>query len=212
MKRIQSRSLGLVTAVLALTLTTAACGTTEESGSAGSDKEETSASAETTEAAASSGPFGAACDQVPTEGPGSVEGMSEAPVATAAGNNPLLTTLADAVGAAGLVETLNSAPEITVFAPANPAFEQIPSADLEALLADKPKLTGVLTHHVVEGRLAPEDVAGTHTTLNGDEITVEGSGEEFTVGTEDANIVCGNVSTANATVYVIDGVLMPQSM
>ena len=133
--------------------------------------------------------------------------MSTAPVATAASANPVLKTLVTAVGEADLVDTLNSAPEITVFAPANPAFDAIPKKDLNALLADKPALTKVLTHHVVEGKIAPEDVAGTHKTLAGDEITVEGSGEEFTVG--DASVICGNVQTANATVYVIDGVLMP---
>ena len=157
-------------------------------------------------------PFGAACDQVPADGAGSFQGMSSAPVATAASNNPVLSTLVKAVTAAELVDTLNSAPEITVFAPANPAFEAIPAKDLNALLADKAKLTEVLTHHVVEGKLGPDEVAGTHETLNGDTITVEGSGEEFTVGTEGANVVCGNVSTANATVYIVDGVLMPQQM
>ena len=108
--------------------------------------------------------------------------MSTAPVATAASANPVLKTLVTAVGAADLVDTLNSAPELTVFAPANDAFGAIPKKDLNALLADKPALTKVLTHHVVEGKIAPEDLAGTHKTLAGDEITVEGSGEEFTVG------------------------------
>jgi uncharacterized surface protein with fasciclin (FAS1) repeats len=74
----------------------------------------------------------------------------------------------------------------------------------------------VLTHHVIDGRLAPEDLAGTHTTLNGDEVTIEGSGEDFTVAAEgtvlgqmDAGVVCGDVQTANATVYIIDQVLAP---
>ena len=67
----------------------------------------------------------------------------------------------------------------------------------------------MLTHHVIAGKIAPEDLAGTHKTLAGDEVTVKGSGEKFTVGDADANVICGNVQTANATVYVIDGVLMP---
>ena len=108
--------------------------------------------------------------------------MSTAPVATAASANPLLKTLVAAVTAADLVDTLNSAPALTVFAPTNEAFGAIPKKDLNALLADKPALTKVLTHHVVEGEIAPEDLAGTHKTLAGDEIKVEGSGEEFTVG------------------------------
>jgi len=69
-------------------------------------------------------------------------------------------------------------------------------------------LTGILTYHVVSGRLAPEDLAGEHTTLQGEALTVTGSGEDFTVNDE-AAVVCGNVQTANATVYIIDTVLMP---
>jgi putative DNA primase/helicase len=87
---------------------------------------------------------------------------------------------------------------------------------LQALLADQPQLTAVLTHHVIEGRLSPDQLAGEHTTLNGDTVTIEGSGEDFTisadqtvVGEADAAVVCGNVQTANATVYIIDGVLAP---
>ena len=121
-----------------------------------------------------SGEFGAGCAAVPKTGDGSFEGMSTAPVATAASANPVLKTLVTAVTAADLVDTLNSAPELTVFAPANDAFGAIPKKDLNALLADKPALTKVLTHHVVEGKIAPEDLAGTHKTLAGDEVDGEG--------------------------------------
>ena len=152
-------------------------------------------------------PFGEACASLPASGPGSVDTMTEQPVATAASGNPLLKTLVAAVTKAKLVDTLNSAPELTVFAPTDDAFAEIPKKDLDALLADNEQLTTVLTHHVVEGRLSPDDVAGTHQTLAGDEITVEGSGEDFTA--EGAKVLRGNVQTANATVYVIDSVMMP---
>lgn len=151
--------------------------------------------------------FGPGCEAVPMDGKGSFDGMVKDPVATAASNNPLLSTLVTAVGEADLVDTLNSADGLTVFAPTNDAFGKIPEADLNALLADKEALTGVLTHHVVAGQLSPEDVAGTHETLAGDQLTVEGSGEDFTIG--EASIICGNVPTANATVYIVDSVLMP---
>ena len=133
--------------------------------------------------------------------------MADDPVATAASNNPLLKTLVAAVTEAKLVDTLNSAEGITVFAPTEEAFAKIPKNDLTALLADRKALTTVLTHHVVAGQLSPEDVAGEHETLAGDMITVEGSGEDFTV--EGATVVCGNVQTANATVYLLDSVMMP---
>ena len=195
---------GLAALALTMSMGMAACGSDDSSSSSSAPKEKK------TEATSSmSGEFGDGCASVPKTGDGSFEGMSTAPVATAASANPILKTLVTAVTEADLVDTLNSAPELTVFAPANDAFGAIPKKDLNALLADKPALTKVLTHHVIEGKIAPEDLAGTHKTLAGDEVEVKGSGEEFTVGDADANVICGNVQTANATVYVIDGVLMP---
>jgi uncharacterized surface protein with fasciclin (FAS1) repeats len=160
-------------------------------------------------------PFGAGCSAVPTEGEGSFTGMADDPVATAASNNPALSTLVQAVTAANLVDTLNTTEDITVLAPANPAFEAIPPDTLNAVLADTAQLTAILTHHVIPGRLTPEELAGTHTTLNNDEVTIEGSGETFTVAMEgtvtqmEASVICGNVQTANATVYILDQVLAP---
>ncbi|RBY87980.1 fasciclin domain-containing protein [Blastococcus sp. TF02A-30] len=175
-----------------------------------------SESSETSAMPMSDEPFGAGCSAVPADGEGSFTGMTDDPVGTAASNNPALSTLVSAVSAAGLVDSLNTAEDITVLAPANPAFEAVPADALNGLLADQAQLTAVLTHHVIEGRLAPDELAGTHTTLNGDEVTVEGSGEDFSVaaegtvlGTSEASVICGNVQTANATVYIIDQVLTP---
>ncbi|TQJ08543.1 putative surface protein with fasciclin (FAS1) repeats [Lapillicoccus jejuensis] len=154
-------------------------------------------------------PFGSACSAVPASGSGSFSGMAADPVATAASNNPVLSTLVTAVKTAGLVDTLNSQQAITVFAPANDAFAKIPAATLKSVLADKATLTKILTYHVVAGKISPDQLAGTHKTLEGQDLTVKGSGEAFTVGSSNANVICGNVQTANATVYIIDGVLMP---
>jgi uncharacterized surface protein with fasciclin (FAS1) repeats len=154
-------------------------------------------------------PFGVACSAVPKDGKGSFSGMATDPVATAASNNPVLSTLVTAVKAAGLVDTLNSAPAVTVFAPTNEAFAKIPADTLNKVLADKETLTKILTNHVVAGKIAPDQLAGDHKTLAGTTLTVKGSGEMFTVGKENANVVCGNVTTANATVYIVDSVLMP---
>ncbi|ROR89697.1 fasciclin domain-containing protein [Nocardioides aurantiacus] len=207
------RRTGLAAMALTVSFGMAACGSSDEgSGSSSSSSSSSSTPSESSspsESAAATGEFGSACSAVPADGPGSFEGMSEAPVANAASANPVLSTLVTAVTEADLVDTLNSAQDITVFAPANDAFAAVPKKDLNALLADKPTLTKVLQYHVVPGKLAPEDLAGTHKTLEGGEVTVEGSGEEFTVGESDANVICGNVQTANATVYIIDGVLMP---
>jgi uncharacterized surface protein with fasciclin (FAS1) repeats len=98
---------------------------------------------------ASAGPTGVACAAVPTEGEGSVGGMADDPVGTAASNNPLLTTLVSAVGAAGLVDTLNTGGPFTVFAPINTAFAKIPTDTLNGVLADTDALTSILTYHVI---------------------------------------------------------------
>jgi uncharacterized surface protein with fasciclin (FAS1) repeats len=153
--------------------------------------------------------FGPGCSAVPTSGAGSFNGMATAPVASAASANPLLKTLVAAVTKAGLVDTLNSAQGITVFAPTDDAFGKIPKKTLDGVLADQATLKKVLTYHVVAGQLSPDQLAGTHKTLEGGKLTVTGSGEDFTVGNGGAKVICGNIPTANATVYVIDSVLMP---
>ncbi|WP_435297194.1 fasciclin domain-containing protein [Streptomyces sp. YPW6] len=156
-------------------------------------------------------PYGPACASVPEEGAGSLEGMAKDPVATAASNNPELSTLVEAVKQADLVDTLNNAEDITVFAPTNAAFEKIPQADLEALLNDKDQLTKVLTYHVVGEKITTQQMEdGTFKTLEGSDLTTKGSGTEFTVN-DSSKIVCGNVPTANATVNLVDTVLMPPS-
>jgi uncharacterized surface protein with fasciclin (FAS1) repeats len=188
----------------ALSLSLMACGS--------DSNDEPKAAAETTASDtmnAGADTFGPGCKLIPADGAGSFNGMATAPVATAASANPLLKTLVAAVGAADLGDTLNSADGITVFAPTDDAFAKIPKKDLDGVLADKALLTKILTHHVVAGQLSPDQVAGTHETLAGDKITVKGSDEEFTVGKENAAVLCGNIPTANATVYVIDTVLMP---
>ncbi|MEU1735630.1 fasciclin domain-containing protein [Streptosporangium sp. NPDC020145] len=153
-------------------------------------------------------PFGMACSAVPASGEGSFTGMADDPVATAASNNPALSTLVAAVKKAGLVDTLNSADGITVFAPTNDAFAKIDKKTLTKVLADKKTLTAILTYHVVPGRKTPTDLRhGSFTTLQGGTVTTTGSGRDYMVG--DARVVCGNVPTRNATVYIVDTVLMP---
>lgn len=204
----------LVTAA-ALALSLGAC----SSSGSGSSAASTAPSAVPSPAAApatasgapmSDRPFGTACAAVPQDGSGSFAGMAKDPVATAASNNPLLTTLVTAVKQAGLVDTLNSAQNITVFAPTNDAFNKIPKATLDAVLADKDKLTKILTYHVVPQRLDPAALTGAHKTLETSNLTVTGATPDFTVNNS-AKVLCGNVQTANATVYIVDTVLMPAS-
>ncbi|GHB59801.1 hypothetical protein GCM10010331_54340 [Streptomyces xanthochromogenes] len=155
------------------------------------------------------GPFGTACAGVPKDGAGSFAGMAKDPVATAASHNPALSTLVTAVQKAGLVDTLNNAKNITVFAPTNDAFNKIPKAQLDKVLNDKAQLTKILTYHVVGQKVTPGQLAnGSFKTLEGSTLKTAGSGTSYKVNAS-ASIVCGNVPTANATVYIIDSVLMP---
>ncbi|MER5731053.1 fasciclin domain-containing protein [Streptomyces sp. NPDC002138] len=155
-------------------------------------------------------PFGPACAGVPATGAGSFDGMAKDPVATAASHNPALSTLVAAVKQAGLVDTLNNAKDLTVFAPTNEAFAKIPKADLDKVLADKAQLTKILTYHVVGQKLTPKQLEnGSFDTLEKGKITTTGSGTSYQVN-DTSQVVCGNVPTANATVYIVDTVLMPK--
>ena len=221
-----SRRMATVAAAAATTgLVLAGCSTddgsmeTEDTGSAMTSSSEmsTSSSAQSSEAMADPaamlvGPGCADYAEANPDGPGSVEGMAQEPVATAASGNPMLTTLVKAVSGqvnpdVDLVDTLNNG-EYTVFAPTDDAFAQVDQATMDKLGTDADLLTTVLTHHVIEGQINPDEISGTHTTLAGDEVEVSGSGDDLMVG--EAGVVCGGVQTANATVYLVDEVLMPK--
>ncbi|AVZ41332.1 MULTISPECIES: fasciclin domain-containing protein [unclassified Dietzia] len=190
--------------------TTEAEGTTTAPMTSEMTTEETTAMAEP--AGMLVGPGCADYAEANPDGPGSVDGMAMEPVATAASNNPLLTTLTAAVSGGvnpevDLVDTLNNG-EYTVFAPVDDAFAQVDDATMEALQTDPELLTTILTYHVVEGQISPEDIEGMQTTLAGEDVDVTGSGDEIMVN--EANVICGGVQTANATVYLIDQVLVPE--
>jgi len=152
------------------------------------------------------------CAAAVPDGAGSVQGMSQDPVAVAASNNPLLTTLVAAVSGqlnpdVDLVDTLNG-DEFTVFAPVDDAFAKIDADTIEVLKTDSDLLSSILTYHVIPGQIEPADIDGTFTTVNGADLTVTGTGNDIMINGE-SNVICGGVQTANATVYLIDTVLMP---
>lgn len=144
-------------------------------------------------------------------GPASVMGMAQDPVAVAASNNPMLTTLTSALSGklnpnVNLVDTLNGG-EFTVFAPTDDAFAKIPAPTIDGLKTDSASLSSILTYHVVPGRLSPDQVDGPHKTVEGADLTVTGPTNDLEVN--GASVICGGVQTANATVYMVDTVLMP---
>ncbi|MFI5695524.1 fasciclin domain-containing protein [Kribbella sp. NPDC051586] len=208
---------GLAVTALALALTASACGGSDDNNSSGTAAGTSSTPSATTtpsmsEAASGMvGPGCAAYAKANPSGAGSIDGMAAAPVATAASGNPLLTTLVAAVSGklnpkVDLVSTLNGG-EFTVFAPVDTAFAKIPAATVNTLKTNDALLTKILTYHVVAGQLDPSAVVGSHATVEKQDVMVTGSGDSLKVN--GANVICGGVRTANATVYLIDSVLMP---
>ncbi|TXL57731.1 fasciclin domain-containing protein [Aeromicrobium terrae] len=214
MRTTRSKTLA-VAAVALLSLFTAACGSDSDGGDAkASDTSTTDTAADA--GADLVGPGCADYAKAVPSGAGSVDGMAQDPVATAASNNPLLKTLVAAVSGqlnpkVDLVDTLNGG-EFTVFAPVDDAFAKLPADTVKTLgtEAGAKTLESVLTYHVIPGQIAPADIDGTHKTVNGAELKVTGSGDDIRVG-DQAGVICGGVKTANATVYLIDTVLMPPS-
>ena len=205
--------LGVAAIAGTLALGAAACSSSGSSAASAASPKATAKAPAAQPAASTSGtamaPFGTGCASVPASGKGSFTGMSTAPVATAASSNPLLSTLVTAVTKAGLVDTLNSAPGITVFAPDNAAFAKIPTATLNSVLGNKAELTKILSYHVVSGHITPAELASGKPikTLEGSTVMPSKMGSSYEVNS--VPVVCGDVQTANATVYIIGSVLMP---
>ena len=200
----------------------AACGssdnttTTPDKSASASPSESASASADP--AADLVGPGCGAYAKAVPDGAGSVGGMAQDKVATAASNNPLLKTLVVAVSGqvnpkVNLVDALNGG-EFTVFAPVDTAFAALQKKmgpDFKTLATAKgaKTLQTVLTYHVIQGQLAPDAIAGKHATLAGPKVDVTGSGDTLKVN--GVPVICGGVHTANATVYLIGTVLDPST-
>lgn len=195
----------------------AACGSNSDSNTDASSTPSSSSSAMAANPAADLvGPGCGAYAKAVPNGAGSVAGMAQDKVAVAASNNPLLTTLVAAVSGklnpkVNLVPALNNG-EFTVFAPVDDAFAKLPKSTVATLKtpAGADTLTKVLTYHVISGQIAPDQLDGSHKTLEGSSVSVKGTGDNITVDGH-AHVICGGVHTANATVYLIDDVLMPKS-
>ncbi|MBF6354986.1 fasciclin domain-containing protein [Nocardia higoensis] len=218
--RTRKSRVALIAALSAVAIASAACGDDDDTTT---DATTTTTGAMTTTMmmtttaegqAAAAAPVGPGCaayaEQVPS-GPGSLESMATQPVTAAAADSPLLNTLTAAVSGqlnpqVNLAATLDGG-EFTIFAPVDSAFEALDPATLESLKTDSAALTAILTYHAVPGRVGPDDIAGTHTTVEGSDVTVTRDGDEIEVN--DVSVVCGGIQTANATVYLIDQVLTP---
>ena len=214
--------------VAGLAMFTAACGSDSETDTASGNETTTEAPSDSANDTESSemepamanlaGPGCADYAEAVPSGDGSIDGMAQDPVATAASNNPLLKTLTATVTGAynpkvDLVDTLNGG-EFTVFAPVDSAFEALDGKTLKALAkpANADMLSSILTYHVVPGQMTPDELSGSYKTAQGDKVSVSGSPDALTINGNEASVVCGGVQTGNATVYLIDSVLLPPSM
>jgi len=223
----RSKILRMLALVLALGLVAAACG--DDSDSSDSAAEETSAPADdtasddTTTEDTTPVDSSTICDadalvEAVESGPedGTLAGMTDDPVGTAASSNPVLTTLVTAVTEADLVDTLNSAEALTVFAPTDCAFAALDPATLEAALADPTGLlTTVLGFHVVAGeQVGAADLSDGQEleTFTGEILTVGVDGETVSLNGGQATVVVPDIQTANATVHLIDNVMIPPSV
>jgi len=220
-------------ALAALSLVAAACGDDEDTSPAASSEPaaaDTSAAPATTEAMTTEAPSSSAPMMDSTEAcdadaivaavqggqeEGTLEGMTDDPVATAASNNPVLTTLVAAVSEAGLVDTLNGAEALTVFAPTDCAFAALDPATMDAAMADPTGLLAtVLGFHVIPERLEAADLAGMTEleTFTGEILPIEVDGDTVTLNGGQATVVVPDIQTANATVHLIDAVMLPPSV
>ena len=214
----KSRLIGVATAALGVALAAAGCSSNGTSASSAAHTKTPSVHSHTSgtmspaagsPASNTTGTIGAGCHKLPASGMGSVSGMASEPVATAVSHNPQLTSFSKAVSAAGLTNVLNSATGITVFAPDNTALSALGAGNVKTLLANKADLIKVLQYHVVTGNVTPASLAAGKplTTRLGLPVHPAKSGDKYKIN--NAEVVCGNIHTSNATLYVVNKVLIP---
>jgi uncharacterized surface protein with fasciclin (FAS1) repeats len=158
--------------------------------------------------------LGPGCDTYAAGGPaaaGSLAGAARQPLSEVIAGNPKLSALSAALSgnlnpAVNLLDTLNSR-QLTVFAPTDTAFSRVPAETTASLRRDPLRLTRLLTYHEIPGRFSPTNIDGRHQTLQGGDLSVIGPPDHLWVN--DALVLCGGISTANATLYLIDTVLTP---
>jgi uncharacterized surface protein with fasciclin (FAS1) repeats len=155
------------------------------------------------------GTFGTDCAAFPASGQGSLTWMAREPLGIATAHSKILSELAHAIRVAGLTRTLDSARGITLFAPDNDAFDALGSGNVQTLLANKTDLRKVLEYHLVAGRITPAELASGASlkTLFGPVVRPARTDAGYEVNS--AAVLCGNVQTANATVYILGAVLVP---
>ena len=194
------RTGAIATGLAAVALTAAACSSASPSAGASPSHHPM-----THHPMAQTATFGSDCGMIPASGMGSMHAMTTDSVVTAAGHNPLLTDLAAAIKAARLTAALDSMGSITVFAPSDSAFTH---SDM-GMVHSRAQIARILKYHVVDGHVTTAQLASGKplTTLEGSTLKPSKMGSVYEVN--NADIICGNIHTANATLYIINEVLTP---
>lgn len=160
-------------------------------------------------AAAKDGAFGSGCANLPDHGAGSLHAMASLPAGTAIASSPELTTFAHVVRASGLTRKLNSAPALTIFAPDNSAFANFGAGNVKTLLASKRDLARLVDDDVAAGRLTRTRLTSGKPLISllGTRVypaTTQTGGDRV----DNALVACGNIQTANATIYIVGDLLI----
>jgi hypothetical protein len=200
----------MVAAVLPLSVAACTAGDGSSTAPAASSASSSGIPADTPSSPAEgvSQPFGPSCPNLPDTGDGSLVDLSQRDWLTALAQVPAMSQLSVTTALAELGDDFSGLEDATVFAPTDVAFRTLGMARARELLTMPAEAADVVRYHVVPGRLAPKGLPGTHRTLTGQTVEVTGSGEDFTVNGQ-AAIICGNLQTKNANVYLIDKVLEP---
>jgi uncharacterized surface protein with fasciclin (FAS1) repeats len=158
------------------------------------------------------GPTGPACARFPANGQDSLAAIAKQPAGTAMSHVPGLSSMVAAIDAAGLLDDLDGRGPLTIFAPVNAAFDAIPPADLDAMLTDTNALNSILLYHAVAGdRLSSAELAEADkvATIEGQDLIFADTRGRLTINGRQARVVCADIPTANATIHLIDALLMP---
>ncbi|HVB45868.1 MAG TPA: fasciclin domain-containing protein [Streptosporangiaceae bacterium] len=145
---------------------------------------------------------------IPNTGPGSFTSLSTQQAVAAVASNPQFSVFVAAIRKAALENRYNSSQAITLFVPENSAFAGLSASDIK-LLRTPGEVQKIIKYHVVASRITPEQISagGRVTTLEGGSIELSKAGSDYLVG--GATVLCGNIATANATIYIINKVLLP---
>jgi uncharacterized surface protein with fasciclin (FAS1) repeats len=205
-RRARFLALGVIAGTFALAA--AGCGSSGNSAATGASASHHPMAGHS-HAMAETATFGSDCGMIPHSGMGSLHSMSMDTLTAAAFHNPLLTSFAADVKSAGLASELDSMHAFTVFAPANAAFHKLSGHEMSMMMHSPGELAKVLKYHVVDGRITPSELAHGMTlrTLAGS--TLKGGRMGGTYEVNGADVICGNIRTENATIYVINKVLTP---